>query len=448
MQTAHPKVPGPAAEPPYREAYRPQFHFTARQNWLNDPNGLVYFDGEYHLFYQHNPGGIQWGNMSWGHAVSKNLVNWEELPVALVPDATGTIFSGSAAVDSANTTGLNAPLVALYTAAGKPFTQCLAFSKDRGRTWTKYSGNPVLGHIAGENRDPKILWHAPSHQWVMALYLDGDEFGLYGSPNLKSWKELSRLHLPGSTECPELFEIAVRGGPHKWIFHGGNLRYLIGSFDGRVFTPEHGPFIGDYGANFYASQTYNNAPDGRRIQIGWMNGTGPYPGMPFNQQMSFPCDLWLVQTHDGLMLTRWPVKEINTLHKDCCLWSNLTVGDYYPLTKLRGGLYDIHAFFEPSNGSVFGLQIGSEEIVLDTAKKVITCLGKVAPLAMRDGRVDLRVLADRCSVEVFAQGGLVSMTSYLPVSDIPPSDRGVRVFSRTGSVLVSKIEAYELKSAW
>jgi fructan beta-fructosidase len=190
----------PVVEPLYRETYRPQFHFTAKKNWLNDPNGLVFADGEYHLFFQHNPGGIQWGDMHWGHAVSRDLFHWKELPIALSPDKLGTNFSGSADIDFANTTGFgkdsHPPMVAMYTAAGKPFTQCLAYSNDRGRTWMQYSGNPVLKHIKGENRDPRIFWHKPSLQWIMALYLDGDEFGIFGSPNLKEWKEFERM--PGT----------------------------------------------------------------------------------------------------------------------------------------------------------------------------------------------------------------------------------------------------------
>ncbi len=158
----------PKPEPIYHESYRPQFHFSARQNWLNDPNGLVFYDGLYHLFFQHNPSGIQWGNMTWGHAVSKDLVHWDQRPNAIEPDSLGTIFSGSAALDEQNTTGFgtkdNPPLVAMYTAAGKPFTQCLAYSLDKGKTWKKYDHNPVLDHIVHENRDPRIFWHQPSKQ--------------------------------------------------------------------------------------------------------------------------------------------------------------------------------------------------------------------------------------------------------------------------------------------
>src|SRR6478736_4206298 len=175
----------------YRESLRPQFHFTARRGWLNDPNGLVYYDGEYHLFYQHNPYGWNWGNMHWGHAVSKDLVHWKESPEALYPDEHGTMFSGSAIVDWNNTagfqTGKEPALVAMFTAAGKPFTQGLAYSNDRGRSWTKYEKNPVLGHLVHENRDPKVVWYAPKNKWVMSLYLDHNDFAIFSSTNLKQW---------------------------------------------------------------------------------------------------------------------------------------------------------------------------------------------------------------------------------------------------------------------
>ena len=435
----------------YREKYRPQFHFSAKKNWLNDPNGLVYFDGEYHLFFQHNPGGIQWGDMHWGHAVSPDLVHWQELPIALSPDEHGTNFSGSAAVDIANTTGFGQdgkpPLVAMYTAAGKPFTQCLAYSNDHGRTWTKYKGNPVLDHIVGENRDPRIFWHAPTHKWVMALYLDGDEFAIFSSPNLKEWKELSRLHLPGSSECPDLFEIPIEGTKEtRWIFFGANYRYLIGNFDGTTFTPEEGPFMGDHGTNFYASQTYNNTPDGRRIQIGWMNGTGPMPDMPFNQQMSFPCVLTLHKTPEGLRLAKNPVKEIETLRKRHQSARDQVI-DSVEVMKLgtHNAETDLHAVIRPDAHSQTVFTIGTNEIIIDPDRKIISAFGKEASLVFHDGEIDIRILVDRSSVEIFAQNGFVCMTSYLPT---PYDDKSITISSRHGKTMLKSADTYELKWAW
>lgn len=301
----------------YDEQLRPQFHFTAQRNWLNDPNGLVFFGGQYHLFFQHNPSGIEWGNMTWGHAVSDDLVHWRQLNDAIEPDALGTIFSGSAVVDWNNTAGFQTgdepALVAMYTAAGgtspasqgAKFTQGLAYSNDRGQTWTKYDGNPVVPHIAGDNRDPKVIWHEPSQRWVMALYLDKNDFALFNSPDLKQWERIDDLTVPGSIECPDFFELPVvdKPGESKWIFWTANGVYLVGEFDGKDFKPEGEPQRFEHGANCFAAQTYSDIPakDGRRIQIAWMRG-GKYPGMPFNQQMTFPTTLTLHATDEGYRL--------------------------------------------------------------------------------------------------------------------------------------------------
>jgi fructan beta-fructosidase len=205
-----------AAAPAYGERLRPQFHFTSRTNWLNDPNGLVFYKGEYHLFFQHNPSGINWGNMTWGHAVSTDLLHWRQLDDALKPDRLGTIFSGSAVVDWDNTAGFQSgnekTLVAIFTSAGKPFTQSMAYSTDRGRSWRKYDKNPVLNHVAGENRDPKVIWHVPTKRWIMALYLDGEKYALFSSPDLKRWEKLCDLPEFGASECPDFFELQITGG--------------------------------------------------------------------------------------------------------------------------------------------------------------------------------------------------------------------------------------------
>ncbi len=272
----------------YQEAYRPQFHFTAQEGWLNDPNGLVYLDGEYHLFFQFEPqlDGAD-PRKIWGHAVSTDLIHWRQLDHALLPDALGPIWSGSAVVDAENTSAFGRPghplLVALYTAAGgespesqsHAFTQCLAYSLDRGRTWTKYAHNPVLPHIIGGNRDPKVVWYAPTRRWIMALYLDGNEFGLFASPDLKTWSQIQTLTLPGSSECPDFFEMPLEGShERRWVFTAANGHYQVGTFDGKLFTPETPLLAGDAGANSYAAQTFSDIParDSRRIQIAWMAG--------------------------------------------------------------------------------------------------------------------------------------------------------------------------------
>ena len=271
------------------------------------------------MFFQHNPYGVNWGNMHWGHAVSKDLFHWTELPDALSPDPLGPMFSGSAVVDTNNTSGFGkdgiAPLVLIYTAAGNPAVQCIAYSLD-GRTFTKYSGNPVLPNQTSGNRDPKVIWHEPTQSWIMALYVSRPNnthtVEIWGSKNLKEWTKRSVIQ--GGTngsrflyECPEIFELQLEGtNETRWIVYGGNGEYVVGKFDGVTFTPETPPFPGHHGRNLYASQTFNNEPHGRRIQIYWMQAATP-SDMNFNQGMTIPQELKLIQTSQGPRLAHVPL---------------------------------------------------------------------------------------------------------------------------------------------
>ena len=339
------------------DAWRPALHYSARQNWLNDPNGLVFHDAEWHLFYQYNPQGDQWGHMSWGHAVSSDLMHWQELPVALPDDATQMVYSGSAVLDSADTSGLAAQgvpaMVAIYTraeqGAGGLQRQCLAISHDRGRSFVPYAGNPVLCLGQRDFRDPKVFWHGPSARWVMAVVLPHQhQVCLYASADLRRWDRLSdfqRHHLPsgpggslvpsGIWECPELFDAPVRDaqgqptGQRAWVLkvdvfdahingsHGGV--YWIGDFDGQHFAPDtrRGPDPGwaDHGSDFYAAQTWNGVPeaDGRRIWIAWLNNhryAQQVPTAPFRGVMSLPRQVWVQDGTPGLRLHQAPVDEL------------------------------------------------------------------------------------------------------------------------------------------
>jgi len=438
------------AENLYREALRPQFHFTTRRGWNNDPNGLVYCAGEWHLFYQHNPYSTEWDNMHWGHAVSRDLVHWQELPVALYPDALGPCFSGSAVVDEKNTagfqTGAEKAIVCIYTAAGSPVVQCLAYSNDRGRTWTKYQGNPVLPHIIGGNRDPKVIWYAPERKWVMALFLDQNDYGLFSSPDLKQWERLCTVTIPGTAECPEFFEIPVEGraGETRWVFYGGNGQYLIGRFDGKTFTAESGPHALNRGNCFYASQTFNGAPDGRRIQIAW--GTTGMPGMPFNQMMDFPVDLTLHETDEGLRLFVVPVREIAALHQDGKQWKDVVLQPgTNPLSGLSGELFHIRAEFETGDAGAFGVTVRGIPVTYDAKAEQLTCRGCSVPLKPENGRVRLELLADRTTLEVFANHGRV----YMPIGVIAPeANRSLEVFIRAGTTTMRSLEVWPLKSTW
>lgn len=443
----------------YHETFRPQFHFTARRGWNNDPNGLVYYDGEYHLFFQHNPYGWNWGNMHWGHAVSRDLVHWQELPIALYPDALGTMFSGSAVVDEANTGGFppgpHPPMVCVYTAAGgtsaeskgQPFTQCLAFSTDRGRTWTSHAGNPVLPHIIGGNRDPKVFWYAPGKKWIMALYLDQSDFALFSSPDLKQWKRLSEVTIPATSECPEFFPIAVDGsiGERRWVFYGGNGRYLVGRFDGTAFTMESGPHTLNYGDAFYASQTYNHIPesDGRRILVPW--GTVATPGMPFNQMIGLPVSLTLRQTGDGLRLFAWPVRELEGLRTTTQQWpAQALAPGQNPLAEVRGELFDIEAELLVGEAAELRLDLRGTEVLYNVARQELKCRAKTAPLKPVDGRIRLRILVDRTSLDIFGNAG----GCYMPMGALAePGNQGLVLESRGGAARLERLQVWGLEPA-
>jgi len=443
-------------ERPYHESLRPRFHFTAKNGWLNDPNGLVFYQGEYHLFFQHNPLGNDWGNMTWGHATSRDLLHWEQLPNAICPDAMGTIFSGSAAVDWQNTAGFQAGpekvIVAAYTAAGATsalFCQCLAYSNDCGRTWQKYSGNPVLPNITGHaDRDPKIFWHAATGQWVMVLCLRHPQsFGFFTSPDLKTWKQASTL--TDFFECPDLIELAVEGDPgnKKWVLLEASGQYLIGRFDGQSFQAETEKQSLDFGKFFYAPQTFNDIPagDGRKIQLAWMRG-GKYPDMPFNQQMAFPCELTLQSSGAGLHLRRRPVREIEALRGRAVRLQDLELKPgSLPVAELPGCPLDIAVTFAIGAAAEVGLDVGGEAIRYNVRDAVLSCMGGSAPLLPESGRIRLRVLADRTSIEVFGNDGRVVLSScFLPAA----ADAGVSLFAAGGPARVTSFEAYVLNGIW
>ena len=440
------------AESLYREKLRPQFHFSPRRGWNNDPNGLVFYKGEYHLFFQHNPYGWNWGNMHWGHAVSPDLVHWKELSVALYPDPHGTMFSGSAVVDWNNTAGFQTgdekPLVCIFTAAGNPFTQGIAYSNNRGRSWSKYENNPVLPHIIGGNRDPKVIWHAPDQKWVMALYLDGSDYALFSSKNLKQWERMSTVPIPGTSECPEFFEIALDGNPQntRWVFYGGNGRYLVGKFDGKTFTPESGPHTLHHGNCWYASQTYTDIPaaDGRRILVPW--GQVEMPGMPFNQMMGLPVELTLRTTDEGPRLLAYPVKEHASLRAQAHTIQPqpLNPGEN-PLAALKGDLFDITAELALGEATELGFSIRGLPVVYNAQKQELVCRGNRAALKPVDGKIRLRLMVDRVSVDIFGNDGRL----YMPMGTMFPQDNlSLGVYAKGAGAKINALEVHELNSAW
>ncbi len=398
-------VPGDTirgGEDPYGEPLRGQFHFSSRRGWNNDPNGLVHFNGEYHLFYQHNPYGWGWGNMHWGHAVSTDLVHWRELGDALLPDAMGPMFSGSAVVDWNNTSGLGAegkpPLVLIYTAAGNPTVQAIASSTD-GRTFTKYRGNPVLGQITGGNRDPKVMWHEPTGRWVMVLYvtLSGGRHSVqfFTSPDLREWTLASITEGIAGTqylyECPDFFELPLDGDDknRKWVLMAANSEYAVGTFDGTTFRPQESRLPGHRGRGFYAAQTFSDLPkeDGRRIQVGWFQTETR--GMAFNQSMTVPLELKLKSTTEGSRITFTPVRELEALRTRTHGWPSMDLvpGAGNPLDGVRTELVELRTELEPGDATEVTLTVRGATLAYDSAKQELVVNGHGAPAPLRQGKL-------------------------------------------------------------
>jgi fructan beta-fructosidase len=428
----------------YEERLRPRFHFTSRRGWLNDPNGLVYDGKEYHLFYQHNPFGREWGNMHWGHATSPDLVHWTELGEALYPKSLADMaFSGSAVVDKANTSGWGTtdspPMVLAYTSTGRG--ECIAYSTDRGRTWTEYDKNPVVKHAG---RDPKLVWYAPGKHWVMAVYDEtGGKRGIafHTSPDLKTWTYHSKVD--DFFECPDLFELPVEGTKEsKWVLYAADGKYILGSFDGKKFTKESGKHQLWYG-NFYAAQTFNNTPGGRRIQIGWAQGV-TFPGMPFNQQMTIPVYLFLLKTGKDIRLRAAPAGGLESVHGERAGKEGIaltkdpkTVVDGLDTVRLRL-LIDA-----PETGTV-RLKIRGLDVVYNRAQGKLMCGKVVAPVPAGDrGELHLDCYVDRGSVEIFSGGSAV----VISVAHIAPGGAPTLTVAGDGGTLVDT-DWRAMKSAW
>ena len=343
-----------------REKFRPTYHFSPLYGWMNDPNGMVYKDGEYHLFYQYNPYGSKWGNMNWGHAISKDLINWEHRPVAITPDALGTIFSGSAVVDHHNTAGFGAgAIVAIYTQNSDRQVQSIAYSTDNGRTFTKYENNPVLVSEARDFRDPKVFWYEGTQRWIMVLAV-GQEMQIFSSPDLKDWTFESSFGegygAHGNVwECPDLFELPVEGtGEKKWVllcslgdgpFGDSATQYFVGSFDGKKFICDNQPNVTkwmDWGKDHYATVTWSDAPDNRRIAIAWMSNwqyANDVPTSQYRSPNSVPRDLSLFAVGDGIYLQSAPSPELLKLRdifkkRSFRVNGTRTVKERFPVTKV------------------------------------------------------------------------------------------------------------------
>ena len=437
----------------YNEKYRPQYHFTTRRGWINDPNGMVFYKGKYHLFYQHNPAEREWENMHWGHAVSTDLLHWEELPVALHPDTIGTIFSGSAVIDYDNTAGYNAKdvpaMVAFYTADHpKSQRQCMAYSLDEGLTFTKYEGNPIIDSYdkwqSHDTRDPKVFWYAPGGHWVLVLN-ERNGHSIYNSKNLKDWTFQS--HITGFWECPELFEISVDGNANnkKWVMWGASGTYMVGTFDGKKFTPETTKQC-NLNGSAYAAQVFNNISqeDGRVIKMAW--GRISFDDMPFNGCMLLPQEQILKTVNGGLRLVSKLVSEVGQLFDEAYSGNGLTAREANEVMKRFDGndVLRIHAKLHLTYATDAGFSYRGQRLVkYDMNGNRLNGEFYASP---EPGSMDLDadIYVDRGMVEVYIDGGLYS---YSMKRDVKSTNPEGYVF--WGNQLELKnLAVYTVKSIW
>lgn len=491
--------------PKYREQHRPQFHFSPEKMWMNDPNGMVYYAGEYHLFYQYYPLNTVWGPMHWGHAISTDLVHWQHLPIALEPDSLGYIFSGSAVVDENNTagfkTGEESPLVAMFTyhdmvgeKAGRNNYQYqgIAYSNDKGRTWTKYEGNPVIPNTEGvkDFRDTKVFWHEPSKLWVVILAV-GDHVRFYNSKNLKDWTLTGTFGKTegahgGVWECPDLFPLQIEGTKEtKWVLlqslgngapnGGSGTQYFIGNFDGKTFTNDNKAETAlwlDYGRDNYAGVTWSNAPNDRRLFLGWMSNwqyAQQVPTEKWRSAMTLSRELRLKNTTKGLRVVQNVVKEAEILRGGKTLELKAkTIGKELKITPLklplvemeldmdiaRSTAIDFGVELSNTKGETFrvGFEVATNRFYTDRTKAGKTDFSKdfakgrhYAPRQSSDKKLKLHLYFDASSVELLADDGETAMTDlFFPNENFT----AIKIFSKGGKTVLLKANAWELKSIW
>jgi len=484
------------------ELYRPQFHFTPAKNWMNDPNGPIYYKVEYHLFYQYNPFANEWGHMSWGHAVSRDLVHWRRLPIALREENDVMIFSGSTVVDWHNTSNLcngsdkedPSCLVAIYTGhTGTLQTQNVAYSNDKGRTWAKYSGNPVLDLKMKDFRDPKVFWHEASHKWVMVAALPRQhKIRFFASADLKHWAALSDFGPAGATggvwECPDLFQLPIgdEQGQTRWVLSvnlnpggvagGSGDQYFVGQFDGSTFIEENSAeqiLWADYGKDFYASTSFSDIPesDGRRIWIGWLANwdyAAKTPTRPWRGAQSIPRVVSLKRFPEGIRLVQSPVKELGTLRENHASFDGQSIAAAnraLNAKSVRGDTLEILAEIDCGSaaevglrvrkgineGTLIGVDCGKRELFVDRTRSGDTAFDErfagrhVGPIRLAGGKqVKLHIFVDRSSVEVFVNDGSTVISDCI----FPSSDsKDLELYSKNGEARIVKLDVWNLRPA-
>lgn len=467
----YPEFPYPPTT--YSEPFRGQFHFSSQSGWMNDPNGLVYANGLYHFFYQHNPHGLAWDTMHWGHATSPDLVHWTQKPVALEPGVhPGTLFSGGGVVDKDNTSGLKTgaldPIVVFSNTDGVS----IFYSNDNGQTFQAYDKGRKQIEIPDESRDPKVIWDAERHRWTMVVWSNqgGNGVNIYTSPNLLKWTLASRYQAPWLFECPDFYPLPLDGksNQQRWVMTSASSQYVVGTFDGTTFRtdwtqPQQMDLGTTYaGGTFYAAETFTNTPDGRTVQMAWQGGNR---GSTWTGNATFPATLGLVSTPDGPRITRTPVTELSSLASQTETWKNDTVkapkepkpgkepkAADNPFEDIKADTYEINAQFDVKNSTAtrFGFDLHSRSdgtadrsVVYDTEKQ--TLQGK--PLKPRDGKVTMRLLVDRGQLEIFADGGLYSLSDNVDF-DSAADSQGIRLFAVGGKVKLDNATFTRLNTSW
>lgn len=408
----------------WEERYRPYIHFTPRYGWMNDPNGLVFADGVYHLFYQHNPTGLDSENMHWGHAVSLDLFHWTHMDDALFPDKNGTIFSGSAVVDRHNLLKLeksgHSTIVLFYTAAGgtsqisshAPFTICMAYSTDGGCTFRKYENNPVVPNIVKFNRDPKVVYCPPLKAYVMAIYMENSRYCLLSSENLIDWRAFQSFNLPGSSECPDFYPITLEEEPDRdyWVFCGAGDHYFIGEFTDGKFCSSQPVKLLHYGRSSYAAQTFSGCANRRILRFSWLRTS--MPSAPFSGQMSIPTQAHLIRLENELYLCIQPAEEIRQLYRTMQEYANLHLMPERSCVlkiaedtgKIQSAL-DLYIEARYSGDATLAIQLLGFEVFCDMGKNQIRCNGCTSPMSILQRQMKLRMIIDKNSVEIFLDEG-------------------------------------------
>lgn len=437
-----------AGERNYNNALRPQLHYTPLQGHIGDATGLFYYAGEYHLFYMFD----QWSrrrlaHKQWGHAVSRDLIHWEELAPVLDKLIDNSPGSGSGIVDWNDSTGLrqggDEKTVMIFYTDYKRGTG-IAYSRDRGRTWTRHPKNPVIAG-AEDARDPTVFWHPPTADWRMIRY-EKKGFAFYKSSNLVEWTWLSRID--GYYECPDLVQLPVMNAPgeKRWVLIDGNGQYVLGEFDGDKFVASGPMTKAEYGKALYAPQTWKRTIEGEGpiVQVAWTRWPDT-PRLAWHGQTSFPVELTLWKFSDGVRLCRKPIDELDNLRVGQRVWRELTVEGEKTMPEIRAGLLDLQVELETAGAAVIGLQVAGHTIRYSVADKQLKVGDVVAPLQIEGGRLKLRILVDRASIDVFADRGQVTVSAVKIEAQTGPA---VTLVSEGGKMRVAVLRENRLESIW